>query len=233
MLRRVTRVVGLTGGIGTGKSTVAGMLAALGAVVIDADAIVHELQAPGTPLLARLAEAFGPEMVRADGALDRERLGKVVFSDPVARARLGALVHPAVGAEMLRRLEAAKAAGAKLVVLDIPLLLEGRAARASGARSEPQAGEATTARQPGRTATASDLVAEVIVVWAPESAQIERQVTRDGATREHAAERVRSQLPIDEKRRLADHVIDNSGSLADTQRQVRALYAKLTCGAGP
>jgi dephospho-CoA kinase len=213
MLRRVTRVVGLTGGIGTGKSTVARMLAALGAVVIDADAIVHELQAPGTPLLARIAEAFGPEILRPDGALDRERLGQLVFSDPAARARLNALVHPAVGAEMLRRLEAAKASGAKLVVLDIPLLLEGRAARAA---------------QPGRGATASDLAGEVIVVWAPAAAQIERQRSRDGATREHAAERMRAQLPIDEKRALADHVIDNSGSLEETERQVRALYAELT-----
>jgi dephospho-CoA kinase len=213
MLRRVTRVVGLTGGIGTGKSTVARMLAALGAVVIDADAIVHELQAAGTPLLARIAEAFGREILRPDGSLDRERLGQRVFSDPDARARLSALVHPAVGIEMVRRLEAAKAAGARLVVLDIPLLLEGRAARAS---------------QPGRAATASDLVSEVIVVWAPAAAQIERQVARDGATRAHAEERMRAQLPIDEKRRLADHVIDNSGSLAETERQVRDLYAKLT-----
>jgi dephospho-CoA kinase len=213
MLRRVTRVVGLTGGIGTGKSTVARMLTALGAVVIDADAIVHELQAPGTPLLARLAEAFGPEMLRPDGALDRERLGKLVFADSGARQRLGELVHPAVGAEMVRRLEAARAAGAALVVLDIPLLLEGRAARAG---------------QPGRAATASDLVSEVIVVYAREAQQIERQLARDGAAPAHAAERVRSQLSIEEKRKLADHVIDNSGSLADTERQVRELYAKLT-----
>jgi dephospho-CoA kinase len=208
----VTRVVGLTGGIGTGKSTVARLLAQLGAVVIDADAIVHELQAPGTPLLARIAEAFGPGILRPDGALDRERLGKLVFSDPAARQRLNALVHPAVGAEMLRRLEAARASGAPLVVLDIPLLLEGRA----------RAGE------PGRARTASDLAGEVIVVYAREAQQIERQVARDGATREHALERVRAQLSIEEKRELADHVIDNSGTLADTERQVRELYAKLT-----
>jgi dephospho-CoA kinase len=190
------------------------MLAALGARVIDADAIVHELQAPGTPLLAKIAEAFGPEMLRPDGALDRERLGKLVFSDPAARRRLNELVHPAVGAEMIRRLEAARAAGVPLIVLDIPLLLEGRA----------RAGE------PGRARTASDLVSEVIVVYAPESAQIERQVARDGASREHAAERVAAQLSIEEKRKLADHVIDNSGSLAETERQVRELYAKLTAG---
>jgi dephospho-CoA kinase len=98
-------------------------------------------------------------------------------------------------------------------VLDIPLLLEGRAARGA---------------DPARARTASDLVSEVIVVYAPESTQIERQVARDGATREHAAERVRAQLSIEEKRKLADHVIDNSGSLADTERQVNELHAKLT-----
>jgi dephospho-CoA kinase len=215
-LARVTRVVGLTGGIGTGKSSVARMLAALGAVVIDADRIVHELQAAGTPLLARIAEAFGAEMLRADGSLDREKLGKLVFADPAARQRLNALVHPAVGTEMARRLEAARAAGVPLVVLDIPLLLEGRAARAG---------------DPDRSRTASDLVEQVIVVYAREAQQIERQVARDGATREHAAERVRAQLPIEEKRELADHVIDNSGTLDETERQVRDLYAKLSAGA--
>jgi dephospho-CoA kinase len=209
----VTRVVGLTGGIGTGKSTVARLLARLGAVVIDADAIVHELQARGTPLLAKLAEAFGPGILRPDGSLDREGLGRMVFGDPAARRRLNALVHPAVGAEMLRRLEAAKASGAPLVVLDIPLLLEGRAARGN---------------DPGRAQTASDLAGEVILVYAREDQQLERQMARDGSTREHASQRIRAQLSIEEKRKLADHVIDNSGSLEDTERQVRELYTKLT-----
>jgi dephospho-CoA kinase len=212
----VTRVVGLTGGIGTGKSTVARLLAELGAVVIDADAIVRELQAPGTPLLAQIAESFGPAILRPDGQLDREALGRLVFSDPATRRRLNALVHPAVGAEMLRRVEAARRAGAALVVLDIPLLLEGRAARAGGATDAP------------RARTASDLVSEVIVVYAPEPAQIARQVARDGASPAHAAERVAAQLPIEEKRKLADHLIDNSGSLENTERQVRALYLELT-----
>ncbi|HEU4429736.1 MAG TPA: dephospho-CoA kinase, partial [Myxococcota bacterium] len=97
MLRAMTRVVGLTGGIGTGKSTVARVLARLGAVVIDADAIVRELQAPATPMLAELARAFGPEIVRPDGSLDRARLGEIVFADPEARKRLGEITHPAVG----------------------------------------------------------------------------------------------------------------------------------------
>ncbi len=209
----MTRVVGLTGGIGSGKSTVCRLLAALGAVVIDSDAIVHELQAPGTPLLARIAESFGGEMLRRDGSLDRARLGQLVFADAAARARLNALVHPVVGRETLRRLEAAQAAGAALVVLDIPLLLEGRSRRGA---------------DPGRARTASDGVSEVIVVYASEAQQIERQVARDGATPEHAAERVRAQLSIEEKRALADRVIDNSGSLADTERQVQELYAELT-----
>jgi dephospho-CoA kinase len=116
---------------------------------------------------------------------------------------------------MLRRLEAARASGAPLVVLDIPLLLEGRAAR----------GE-----EPGRARTASDLAGEVIVVYAREEQQIERQMARDGSTREHATQRIRAQLSIEEKRRLADHVIDNSGTLEATERQVRELYAKLTAG---
>lgn len=208
----MTRVVGLTGGIGTGKSTVARLLAGLGALVIDADAIVHELQAKGTPLLAQIAEAFGPAILRADGSLDRERLGQLVFADPAARRRLGELVHPAVGLEMLRRLEAAKASGAPLVVLDIPLLLEGRDARGA---------------DPGRARTASDLVSEVIVVYAREEQQIERQMARDGSAREHATQRLRAQLPIEEKRKLADFVIDNSSTPEETERQVRELYAKL------
>lgn len=201
----MTKVVGLTGGVGTGKSSVARMLARLGAAVIDADRIVHELQAPGTPLLRQMVAAFGEEVLRPDGSLDRARLGRRVFADPEARQRLNALVHPAVGAEMARRLEAARQAGARLVVLDIPLLLESRA----------------------RGGDARGLVEEVIVVYAPVSLQIERQMARDGSTREEAQARVRAQMPIEEKRRLADHVIDNSGSLKETQRQVRALFARL------
>jgi len=206
----MTRVIGLTGGIGTGKSTVARMFEKLGAVVIDADAIVHELQAPGTPVLAQIAEAFGPEMIRADGSLDRERLGERVFADAEARTRLGAIVHPPVGMEMMRRLEEARQAQAPLVLLDIPLLLEGR-----GGSSK------------GRPARAGDTVEAVIVVYATEAQQIERQRERDGVDLEQAGQKVRAQLPIEQKRELADHVIDNSGSLDETHSQVEALYARL------
>jgi len=211
MLAAMTRVVGLTGGIGSGKSSVASLLRALGAVLIDADAIVHELQAPGSPLLGEMVAAFGPGILDANGALAREALGQIVFADAEKRARLGAIVHPRVGVEMARRLEAARARGVPLVVLDVPLLLEGRA--------------------PGRAGASGLPYDAVIVVWAPESVQLERQMRRDGRDRDESLRRIRAQMPLDEKRRLADHVIDNSGSLEDTERQVRALYRQLVAEA--
>jgi dephospho-CoA kinase len=203
----VNRVIGLSGGIGTGKSTVARMLEELGAVVIDADAIVHELQAPGQPLLAEIAAEFGPGLIDASGALDRAALGAIVFRDPEARARLGRIVHPKVGAAMIGRLAAARASGARLVVLDIPLLFEGRKA--------------------GTGSAALLAMDATVLAYAPEALQIERQVARDGCDRDEAVRRVRAQMPIEEKRAAADHVIDNSGTLEDTERQVRALFARL------
>ena len=124
----MSRVIGLSGGIGSGKSTVSQRFAELGAAIVDADAIVHELQATGTPLLAEIAEAFGPGVLAAEGSLDRKALGAIVFADEAKRAELGRLVHPRVGAEMFRRTQEARDAGLPLILLDIPLLFEGRAA---------------------------------------------------------------------------------------------------------
>jgi len=204
----MTVVIGLSGGIGSGKSTVSKMFAALGATVIDADAIVHELQAPGMPMVAELAREFGPGILDASGALDRKALGAIVFADESARLRLNQIVHPQVGAEFAKRLAAAIEAKARLIVLDIPLLFEGR--------------------ESGKGSAASRNVETTVAVWVPEAVQIERQIARDRCTRDEALQRMRAQLPLDRKRELADHVIDNSGSLADTERQVRALYEKLT-----
>jgi len=201
-----TRTIALTGGIGTGKSTVAALFASLGAVVIDADAIVHELQAPGTPLLAEIAAAFGPDVLDAAGALDRKRLADRVFGDPAQRQRLNALVHPRVGAEMARRTEEARRNGVSLVVVDIPLLFE--------ARRAPRAGFDAT-----------------VLVYAPRAVQVERTIARDGCSRADAEARIAAQMPIEEKRALADHVIENGGDRADTERQVRALFAALTAPA--
>lgn len=204
----MTCVVGLTGGIGSGKSTVADMLRRLGATIIDADRIVHELQAPGRPMLAILAREFGDAILDESGALDRKALGAIVFGDKQARIRLGLIVHPEVGLEMLRQTNAARTAGAPLAVADIPLLYEGR--------------------REGRDTAGMLGVEGVILAWVPVEVQIERTMARDACTRDQALARIRAQVPIDEKRDLAEHIVDNTGSLAETQRQVDAIYRELT-----
>jgi dephospho-CoA kinase len=209
----MTLVIGLSGGIGTGKSTVARMFAAQGALVIDADAIVHELQARGQPLVAELAAAFGPGVLDAEGGLDRAALGAIVFRDPEARARLGSIVHPKVGAEFARRIAAARAAGAPVLVLDIPLLFEGRKA--------------------GTGSAAQLRFDATVLVYAPEAMQVERQLARDGCARDEARRRVEAQLPIEEKKALADYVIDNSGALEETERQVRDVLSRVRAAKAP
>jgi dephospho-CoA kinase len=202
----VTRVVGLSGGIGSGKSTVARIFERLGARILDADAITRELQARGSPLLERIVEAFGAEVLTPEGELDRMALGERVFRDAAARERLEALVHPAVGAELARRLAAAREAGIPLVVVDVPLLFETAAARRLGFDA-------------------------LVLVWCRAEQQVERQLARDGTGREQAERRLRAQLPLDAKRALADFVIDNSDRIEDTERQVRELFERLSGGA--
>ena len=205
----MTRVVALSGGIGTGKTTVGRMFEKLGAVVICADAITHELQGPGSPLLAEIVAEFGRGVLDERGELDRAALGDVVFRDPEARRRLERLMHPRIGVEMGRRLEEARAAGVPLAILDMSVLFEAKRARGA-ALVEP-----------------TDPWDAVIVVWAPPPLQIERQLARDDYGRDEAERRVRAQISIDEKRDLAHHVIDNSGSLEATEIQVRTLYEQL------
>ncbi len=204
----MTKVVGLTGGIGSGKTTVSQMLEKLGALVIDADAIVHELQAPNSPALEEIAAAFGAGLIGSDGGLDREALGAIVFRDSEARQRLNAIMHPKVGAEVARRLAAARDSGVPLVVLDIPLLFEGR--------------------RKGRGGASLLDFDSTVVVWVPEEVQVERQLQREDYGREEALRRIRSQLPLEEKKGMADFVIDNSGSLEETEQRVRDIYTRLT-----
>lgn len=202
--------MGLTGGIGSGKSTVTRILAELGATTIDADAIVHELQAPGQPMLRELAAAFGPSILTPDGALDRKGLGAIVFRDEAARARLGEIVHAPVIGEMMRRAKAAVDRGDPLVVLDIPLLFEGRVSgRGSGALMHFDV---------------------TVCVWVDEATQLARTMARDQCDEGEARRRIAAQLPIDRKRELADHVIDNSGTPAETRAQVESLVHELTGG---
>lgn len=200
----MTQTVGLSGGIGSGKTTVRRLFEALGATTICADEVVHQLQAPGEPLLDTLAETFGAQFIQTDGSLDRKALGDLVFRDAEARARLGAIMHTPVVAEMVRRARVAQEAGAPLALLDIPLLFEGF-------------------RSGTGSAVALDYDA-LILVWVPPNIQIDRTVSRDHCSVAEAERRVAAQMPIDEKRAMATHVIDNSGSPADTERQVRALW---------
>lgn len=206
----MTCTIGLTGGIGSGKTTVSSLFEGLGATTIDADAIVHEQQAAGQPMLREIAAAFGEEILRKDGTLDREALGAIVFRDEQARTRLGAIVHPPVVAEMMRRAKSAVEADVPLVVLDIPLLFEGRVSgRGSGGLTDFD---------------------ETVCVWVSRETQIERTMARDACDLEEAERRVEAQLSIDEKRKLADHVIDNSGTIEETRAQVARLVARLTGG---
>lgn len=209
----MTCILGLTGGIGTGKSTVARCFSEMGATLIDADAIVHELQAPGQPMLTALAAAFGDGIIGPDGALDRKGLGAIVFRDEAARAKLGEIVHAPVIGEMMRRAKAAVDRGDPLVVLDIPLLFEGRiSGRGSGALMHFDA---------------------TVCVWVDEALQLARTMARDGCDEDEARRRMAAQLPIDRKRELADHVIDNTGSPEKTREQVALLVRKLTNGRLP
>jgi dephospho-CoA kinase len=190
--------VGLTGGIGSGKSEVSKRLAAQGAVIIDADAIAREVVAPGTDGLAEVVEAFGKEILRADGELDRPRLGNIVFADPELREKLNAIIHPRVGARMAE-LEQGARPGA-IVVHDVPLIAE------SG------------------LASAYDLV---VVVDVPPRLQVERLVRYRGMTREQAQARMAAQASREQRLAIAGIVIDNSGSLAELDRQAGDLWAEL------
>jgi dephospho-CoA kinase len=190
--------VGLTGGIGSGKSEVSRRLAAQGAVVIDADAIAREVVAPGTDGLAEVVDAFGTEILRADGELDRPRLGEIVFADPELRGKLNAIIHPRVGARMAE-LERGAGPGA-IVVHDVPLITE------------------------NCLADGYDLV---VVVDVPPRIQVERLVRHRGMTREQAKARMAAQASREQRLAIASIVIDNSGSLSELDRQVGDLWAEL------
>jgi dephospho-CoA kinase len=188
-------LVGLTGGIGSGKSTVSQMLRDLGAVVIDADAIVHELQQPGQPLLAELAEAFGDEIIDDNGALVRPVLAAKAFGDAEALTRLNKIVHPAVGREMAARLDAQRGTE-NVVVLDIPLLVE-----------NPRDGLCGT-----------------LVVDIPTDVAVARLVAYRNMVEDDARARIAKQASREARRAIADRVIDNSGDLESLARQVEAAW---------
>lgn len=188
-------VIGLTGGIGSGKSTVSALLAEKGAVVIDADAIVHEVQAEGGPAYQPIVDHFGPEVVLPEGGLDRPALARIVFNDPEQLAALNAIVHPIVGQTILERMQA-QADTDNVVVLDVPLLVES-----------------------GR----SDM-AGMIVVDAPVEVAVQRAVARGTADEADVRARMARQVSRQERLAKADLVIDNSGSVEDLRAQVAKAW---------
>ncbi|GAA5204398.1 dephospho-CoA kinase [Microbacterium jejuense] len=194
-------LVALTGGIASGKSTIAGRLAEHGAVVVDADRIVRDVQSPGSAVLAAIADAFGARMLQPDGSLDRAALGAAVFGDDAAIARLNAIVHPAVRAESARRFAEAFAADpGAVVVYDVPLLVEARV---------------------------DDPWELIVVAHAPAEVRERRLVELRGLTPAEAAARLASQVPDEARLRIADVVIDTAGTIDDTLRQVDDLWVRL------
>ena len=190
-------VVGLTGGIGSGKSTVSALLAAKGAVVVDADAVTRELQQPGTPVFAAMVERFGPGIVAGDGTLDRAAVADIVFTDPQALRALNDIVHPAVGAGIAERM-AALAETDEVVVLDVPLMVESK-------RGYPVAG--------------------LVVVDVDPEVAVQRLVGSRGMREDDVRARMARQATREERRARADRVVDNSGDLDDLARQVDDLWA--------
>lgn len=197
--RSAMRVIGLTGGIGSGKSTVSALLAERGAVIIDADAITRELQQPGQPVFEAMVERFGPEIVAADGTLDRAAVANIVFRDEEAKKDLEGIVHPAVGVEMLNRMQAVTDEDA-VVVYDVPLLVE--AARGG--------------------------YAAVIVVDVDPEIAVRRLVEQRGMPEEDARARIANQASRQQRLAVADRIVDNSGSREDLRRQVDEVWEWLT-----
>jgi dephospho-CoA kinase len=186
--------IGLTGGVASGKSTVAGMFAALGAEIIDTDQIAREVVAPGTPALAAIREHFGPEVIAADGSLNRRRMREIVFADADERHMLEGLLHPRIRECALER---AAASRAPYVIIAVPLLFETGFDR---------------------------IVDRAVVVDCPEALQLARLTARDGIDMDAARAMLNSQMSRSERLARADDVIDNSGSLEATQEQAQALH---------
>ena len=190
--------LGLTGGIACGKSTVSAMLVARGAKLVDADQAAREVVLPGEPALAAIAAEFGQAVLNEDGTMNRAEVGKLVFNDRDRLNVLESILHPAIRNRMWAQIRAYEAEdSAQLIIADIPLLYE--------------TGQA-------------DLYEAVMVVYAPKTVQTERLMDRNGLTREQAEQRIALQMDIEEKRSLADFVIDNSGTLDETEQQVERFW---------
>ncbi|CAM5201988.1 Dephospho-CoA kinase OS=Ureibacillus acetophenoni OX=614649 GN=coaE PE=3 SV=1 [Ureibacillus acetophenoni] len=189
-------IIGLTGSIASGKSTVAKMLKEYGLPIVDADVVARVVVEPGTPTLAKIAEAFGQEVITENGEMDRAKVGSIIFNDESKRKVLNEIIHPAIRAEMLRQRDEHLANGAKTVIMDIPLLFESKL---------------------------QHFVEKILVVTVSEETQLKRLMERNNLSKEEAIARISSQLPLSEKEKGADAVIDNNGSIEETQKQLETI----------
>lgn len=192
-------IIGLTGSIASGKSTVSNILLEKGYPIVDADRIARQVVEPGTAVIQQIEEAFGRDVIHEDGTLNRERLGTLIFDEEEKRKRLNNIIHPAIRAEMLRQKEAHLQAGAKTVIMDIPLLFE---------------------------SNLQSYVEKIVVVAVTPAIQQERLMKRNGFTEEEAVNRIASQISVEEKAAAADAVIDNNGTVEETEKQIIQLLEK-------
>ena len=193
------KVIGVTGGIASGKSTVSRMIENLGFTVIDADVAARKVVEPGEEALSKIVEAFGEEILKEDGTLDRQKLGAIIFHDKEKRLKLNGIVHPAVRSYMDEQREAAFANGEEVVFMDIPLLFESKLTKT---------------------------VELSLLVFVNEDIQLQRLMERNGLSQEEALTRIQSQMPLAEKKALADEWIDNNGTIAETKGQLLAVLQK-------
>lgn len=189
-------IIGLTGSIASGKSTVSAMLKRKGFPIVDADEIARQVVEPGSPVLTEISQAFGQGVLQADGSLNREKLGELIFNDKEKRLQLNGIIHPAIRKEMLRQKEEWLARGAQTVIMDIPLLFESKL---------------------------QSLVDKIIVVSVTPEVQKERLIARNVLSEEEADARIQSQMPVKEKEKEADAVLYNNHTVEQTEEQLERL----------
>ncbi|KYC72601.1 dephospho-CoA kinase [Bacillus coagulans] len=194
----MAKIIGLTGGIASGKSTVSKMLKAKGFTIVDADIAARKVVEPGEPAYEQIIEAFGKGILLEDLTIDRKKLGALIFADEALRMKLNSIVHPAVRAWMTREKDRAIENGEKTVFLDIPLLFESRL---------------------------TYMVERTILVYVDEETQLKRLMARNGLSEKEAQMRIRAQMPLSEKKALADAVIDNNGSPEETKQQLEKIVS--------
>ena len=189
-------IIGLTGSIASGKSTVAKMIQSYNLPIVDADVVARQVVEPGTPTLKKIAEAFGDEVMAEDGTMDRAKVGSIIFHNEEMRKILNSIIHPAIREEMLRQRDEFMSYGEKNIFMDIPLLFESKL---------------------------EHFVEKIIVVSVGEEVQLQRLMERNGFTEEDAKARIATQIPVKEKEQLADAVIHNNGTLEDTAIQLQTI----------